>query len=137
MKTIIDFYPERISPPRIGSYSFRIEGDVTLTLKKGRNIFELSLVDQFRTHPDFAELVKTSAIIVVSAEPEAIKAKSINDFKNVNDAKKTIEETFDKLQLETWLAQEIQGDNRTAVITAIKKSIDRLDGSKLQTATID
>jgi hypothetical protein len=106
MKTIIDFYPERISPPRIGSYSFRNEGDVTLTLKKGRNIFELSLVDQFRKHPDFAELVKTTAIIVVSTDTEAIKAKNIGDFKNVNDAKKAIEETFDKLQLETWLSQE-------------------------------
>lgn len=136
MKTIIDFFPERLSPPRQGSYTFRNDDLTTLELVKGRNIVEESVLERFRQHPDFDELVKITAILVVSAEPETVKTKNISDFKNVNDAKDAIENTFDRLQLETWLAQEKEGSNRSTVTSAIKKSLDRLDISKLQTATL-
>jgi hypothetical protein len=136
MKTIIDFYPERISPPRTGESILRNDHSVLLTLKKGRNVFDESLIDQFRKHPTFIEFVKMTAILVVSSTPEVLKVKDISDFKNVNDAKEAIKNTFDKLQLETWLDQESKGLNRAAVISAVKIAIDRLDIAKLSTTSI-
>jgi hypothetical protein len=135
MKTKIEFYPERLSPPRQGGYVLRTEDFETLSLKQGENISEVSLVNQFRKHPDFIEAIKTSAIVVVSEEVEETKEKNIGDFKNVNDAKKAIE-TADKSQLEIWLDQETKGQNRNTVTNAIKFALDKTETTKLSSATI-
>jgi hypothetical protein len=136
MKTKLEFYPERLSPSRQGGYVLRTEDFETLALKQGGNIFEVSLVDQFRQHPSFIEAIKTSAIIVVSEEVEETKEKNIGDFKNVNDAKKAIENSSDKGLLETWLDQETKGQNRNTVISAIKITLDKLETSKLAEPSI-
>jgi hypothetical protein len=136
MKTKIEFHPERLSPPRQGGYVLRTEDFETLALKQGENIFEVSLVDRFRKHPSFIEAIKTSAIVVVSEEVEETKEKNIGDFKNVNDAKKAVENSFDKSQLEIWLDQETKGQNRNTVISAIKIALDKLETTKLAGASI-
>jgi hypothetical protein len=135
MKTKLEFYPERLSPPRQGGYVLRTESFETLALKAGENIFEVSLVDQFRQHPSFIEAIKTSAIVVASKEIEETKEKNIADFKNVNDAKKAIE-TANKSQLEIWLDQETKGQNRNTVINAINFALDKSETNKLSGAII-
>jgi hypothetical protein len=136
MKTKIEFYPQRLSPPRQGGYVLRTDDFETLALKAGDNIFEESLVNKFRQHPTFIEAIKTSAIVVVSEKVEETKEKNIGDFKNVNDAKKAVENSSDKGQLETWLDQETKGQNRNTVISAIKIALDKLETTKLSSATI-
>lgn len=135
MKTKIEFYPERLSPPRAGGYVLRTETFETLILKPGENIFDVELVNQFRKHPSFIEAVKTSAIVVVSEEIEETREKNIGDFKNVNDAKKAIESAT-KSQLEIWLDQETKGQNRNTVINAINVALDKLETNKLSMTSI-
>ena len=137
-KIAINYYPERLDPPRRGDYIFQTDSLNTVTLTEGVNIFDESRVKDLKTHRRFKSLQSLGALVVTEKiDPkEQLLPPKLGDIKGVNDVKTLIKTCNDLEQLKAWEIEEKEGKGRSTIISAISERISTMESQNLLNAVI-
>lgn len=134
----INFYPQRLDPPRKGEYIFQTADLQTIALKNGLNVIKESELSIIENHPSYQGLIALGALVVSKTidSQKQVLPPSIKDVKKVGDIKTLIASCHEIPVLRQWHEEEQTGAGRPTILSAINDRIEALESRNIITASI-